>query len=99
MKTVFNSVKWIALVVVAVVLGLYVSGNQFLLKGVWAAYLHGNTSATIGDAQFFDTRTVEVGTPTPWKVSDFYYEWDITGDLRKSLEETQTVAFLMISGG
>lgn len=99
MKTVFNSAKWIALVVVAVVLGLYVSGNQFLLKGMWAAYLHGNTSATIGDAQFFDTRTVEVGTPAPWKVSEFFYEWDITGDLRKSLEETETVAFLMVKDG
>jgi CubicO group peptidase (beta-lactamase class C family) len=75
------------------------TGNQFLLKGVWAAYLHGNTSATIGDEQFFDTRTVEAGTPAPWKVSEFYYEWDITGELRKSLEETQTVAFLMAQGG
>lgn len=79
--------------------GTYVTGNQFLLKGLWAAYLHGNTSATIGDAQFFDTRTVQAGDPIPWKVSDYFYEWDITGDLRKSLEETETVAFLMVSDG
>ncbi|MCF8275758.1 MAG: beta-lactamase family protein [Flavobacteriales bacterium] len=99
MKKLLNVLKWTGLVIVAVVAVLYFSGNQFLLKGVWAAYLHGNTSATISDAQFFDTRTIEAGTPAPWKVSDFYYEWDISGDLRKSLESTETVAFLMVKDG
>lgn len=99
MKKLFKVLGWIVAVIVLVVAGIYFTGNQFLLKGVWAAYLHGNSSATIGDAQFFNTRTVEAGTPAPWQVSEYYYEWDITGDLRRSLEETETVAFLMISEG
>ena len=99
MKTGLNVIKWTVVLVGSLILIASVTGNQFLLKGMWAAYLHGNTSATISDAQFFDTRTVEVGTPAPWKVSEFYYEWDISGDLRKSLEETETVAFLMIKDG
>ena len=99
MKKLLKVLGWLVAIIGLVIGGLYFSGNQFLIKGLWAAYLHGNTSATIGDAQFFDTRTVEVGTPASWKVSDFYYEWDITGDLRKSLEETETVAFLMIKDG
>lgn len=99
MKKLFKVFGWIVAVIVLVVAGIYFTGNQFLLKGVWAAYLHGNSSATIGDAQFFNTRTVEAGIPAPWQVSEYYYEWDITGDLRRSLEETETVAFLMISEG
>jgi CubicO group peptidase (beta-lactamase class C family) len=99
MKKLFKVFGWLVAITGLVIGGLYFSGNQFLIKGLWAAYLHGNTSATISDAQFFDTRTVEVGTPAPWKVSEFFYEWDITGDLRKSLEETETVAFLMIRDG
>lgn len=99
MKTLVKILGTLVVIVALAVAGIYITGNQFLLKGVWAAYLHGNTSATIGDAQFFDTRTVEAGAPAPWKVSEFYYEWDITGDLRKSLEETQTVAFLMVKDG
>ena len=86
-------------VLVFLVTLIVASGNQFLLKGLWAAYLHGNTSATIGDAKFFDTRTVEAGEEKPWKVSDFYYEWDISGTLRESLEQTNTVAFLMVKDG
>lgn len=99
MKRILNVLKWFSLVVLAFVAIAYFSGNQFLLKGLWAAYLHGNTSATISDAKFFDTRTVEAGQEVPWKVSDFYYEWDISGTLRTSLEETNTVAFLMVKGG
>jgi len=99
MKTVLKVTTWIALIVIVLVATAYFSGNQFLLKGVWAAYLHGNTTATISDAKFFDTRTVEAGTANPWKVSDFYFEWDISGTLRASLEETNTVAFLMVKDG
>ncbi|TNF26123.1 MAG: class C beta-lactamase-related serine hydrolase [Bacteroidetes bacterium] len=99
MNRILKATLWTVLPVLLAMVGIIATGNQFLLKGLWAAYLHGNTSATIDDARFFDTRTVEAGTPAPWKVSDFYYEWDITGDLRKSLEETETVAFLMIKDG
>ena len=99
MKTVLKVTTWISLVMIVLVATIYFSGNQFLLKGLWAAYLHGNTTATISDAKFFETRTVEAGTANPWKVSDFYYEWDISGTLRTSLEETNTVAFLMVKDG
>ena len=66
MKIVLNSLKILAVVLLLAVGGLYATGNQFLFKGLWATYLHGNVTATIDDARFFDTRTVEAGTPQPW---------------------------------
>lgn len=99
MKKVLSVIKWPGLVIAIFIGAAYLTGNQFLLKGLWAAYLHGNTSATIGDAQFFETRTVKAGAASPWKVSDFYFEWDISGDLLRSLEETRSVAFLMVKEG
>ncbi len=99
MKKVLSVIKWPGLVIAIFIGTAYLTGNQFLLKGLWAAYLHGNTSATIGDAQFFETRTVKAGAASPWKVSDFYFEWDISGDLLRSLEETRSVAFLMVKEG
>lgn len=99
MKKALSILKW-PVIVVALLVGLaYGTGNQFLIKGLWAAYLHGNTSATIGDAQFFDTRTVKAGTARPWPVSATQGEWHLTDELRRSLEETRTVAFLMVQGG
>ncbi len=99
MKKLFKVLGWFLLVIGLVVGGLYITGNQFLVKGLWAAYLHGNTSATISDAQFFDTRTVEAGEPIPWKVSEYAKDWEISWELRKSLEETESVAFLMAQDG
>lgn len=99
MKKLLNILKWPVIIIVLLVGVAYATGNQFLLKGVWAAYLHGNTSATIGDAKFFDTRTVKAGTPKPWATSEYFGEWQLTDELRSSLEETRSVAFLMVQGG
>lgn len=99
MKIIYKVFKWAFLLIAGFVILTYLTGNQFLLKGLWAAYLHGNSSATIGDARFFDTRTVEAGEEIPWKISEYAAEWKISGDLRKSLEETESVAFLMAQDG
>ncbi len=99
MKTVLKIAQWCTIVVVILVAVAYFSGNQFLLKGVWAAYLHGNSSATISDAKFFDTRTVEAGTELPWKVSSDLNKNPLSERLRASLEDTRSVAFLMAKDG
>lgn len=99
MKTVLKIAKWLVIVLVVLVATTYFTGNQFLLKGVWAAYLHGNSSATIGDAQFFDTRTVEAGTANPWNESNELNKSELSARLRTSLEETQSVAFLIAQNG
>lgn len=96
LKRILSSLMVLVLVFVTVT---YVTGNQFLLKGLWAAYLHGNTSATIGDAQFFDTRTVDAGDEVTWVQSEEYNQVELSGRLRTSLEETQSVAFLMVRNG
>lgn len=99
MKALSSVLKWVVIVLVVLVGTVYLTGNQFLLKGVWAAYLHGNSSATIGDAQFFDTRTVETGEVIPWKIAAEYNQIELTERLRTSLEETRSVAFLMAQSG
>lgn len=99
MKGLLSVVKWLVVLVVLLVGVAYATGNQFLLKGLWAAYLHGNTSATIGDARFFDTQTVKAGTAQPWSESEYFGEWQLTDELRQSLEETRSVAFLMMQDG
>ena len=99
MKIALNSLKVLAVVLLLAVGGLYATGNQFLLKGLWATYLHGNVTATIDDARFFDTRTVEAGTPQPWSLAADYNKMTLPAALRTSLEQTQTVAFLIVKGG
>jgi len=99
MKTLLKIFVGTAVVLLLSVAGLYTTGNQFLIKGLWAAYLHGNTSATIGDAKFFDTRTVEAGVGQPWPESPTMNTQELSAELRKSLEDTRSVAFLIIKNG
>ncbi|MGB0176695.1 MAG: serine hydrolase domain-containing protein [Owenweeksia sp.] len=79
-----------------VVFGLFISGNQYLLKGAWATYLHGVSSGTIDDMRFFDTRTVEIGNPVAWRMSESYNTKELSSTLRSTLEETESAAFLVI---
>jgi CubicO group peptidase (beta-lactamase class C family) len=87
--------------VLAIIAGLLVgfassTGNEFLLKGVWAAYLNGNTSATIGDAKFFDTREIKPGIAQPWTESDDFNSQKLSDRLTQSLIATESVAFLIV---
>jgi CubicO group peptidase (beta-lactamase class C family) len=96
MKTVPKSIAVLA-IIAALLVGLASStGNEFLLKGVWAAYLNGNTSATIGDAKFFDTREIETGFAQSWAESDNFNSQSLSDRLTESLIETESVAFLVV---
>jgi CubicO group peptidase (beta-lactamase class C family) len=87
------------LVLGLVILGLFVTGNQFLIKGVWATYLHGDKTATINDARFFDTRTIEAGKVTPWEEAATYNKKQLSPALREVLKESESVAFLVLKNG
>lgn len=96
MKALFKFLFGLVIVVLVLVISLRISGNGYLIKGVWATYLHGEKSATIGDARFFDTRKVEAGTPEPWYISERYNKTDLSNDLTDMLTQTRSVAFVVI---
>lgn len=75
----------------------YTTGNAYLVKGLWASYLHGYNSASIGDAQFFDTRTVPAAdTKYEWPLRTDYNKQSLSKTLEDALLQTKTVAFLII---
>lgn len=88
----------ISLVVVfaLAILALYLTGNQYLIKGVWATYLHGETSATITDRSYFKQRTVAASVARPWPVARNYNQQSLSDTLVKMLETTQSIAFVII---
>ena len=73
MKRSLKVIAGIVIVLALIVAGVELSGNGYLRKGLWACYLHGNNSATIDDARFFDTHKVAVGDHAgPWPVRSDY---------------------------
>ncbi len=96
MKTCLRFLAILLLILGLIVLGLFLTGNQYLLKGVWATYLHGEKTATINDARYFDTRNIQAGGSTDWQLAEDYNQRNLSDTLLATLEKTESVAFLII---
>ena len=98
MKKFWKITGGIVLVLVLIVAGVKLSGNGYLLKGVWATYLHGENSATINDAKYFDSHPIAAPhQPWQWPVHVDYNKQALSPRLQDILSKNQTVAFLIIS--
>lgn len=97
MKRLIKILAGIALLFVLLFAVAKVSGNGYLVKGLWASYLHGNNSATIDDARYFDTHIVEAAPqPEDWDLHRYYNTIPLSPELKATLEQIQTVAFLVV---
>lgn len=85
-------------VFIALALGVAMAtGNGYVLKGLWASYLHGYNSASISDARFFDTKPIDAGTDKqPWKLDEKYNTQPLSNDLQTMLQGTGSVAYLVV---
>ena len=97
MKTLIKITSRFSLVFALLILFLKFSGNGYLIKGIWASYLHGKTSASIDDAKFFETNTVKSRHATStWPLHKNYNQKALSLELTNTLEKTKSVAFLVI---
>lgn len=95
-KFLLKVIKGLILLIVLIALGLWLSGNSYLFKGIWATYLHGEKSATINDGRYFDQRTVPAGVHQTWSLAPNYQEITLSDSLKHYLEKTRSIAFLAI---
>lgn len=97
MKKILRGLLYFIVVITLAVLFIYATGNGYLMKGLWASYLHGYNSASIGDARFFHTNTINVSaTPQPWPFKTNYNQQQLSEKLQSTLVGTKTVAFVVI---
>ena len=82
-----------------IALGLKLTGNGYLLKGVWATYLHGHNTASIDDMRFFETGRVKANNPLSWEEDSLMGKVELSKKLRESLESSESVAFLAVKRG
>lgn len=90
------------LIALAVLIGLavaalYISGNGYIMRGVWVTYLHGHETAYLTDYEHFDNRTIaKSAIPQPWKIAKDYNKIPGTDRLEDLHEQIGSVAFLVI---
>lgn len=79
-----------------VVIGLYLSGNSHVFRGVLYTYLDGKSGPTIDDGLKFQRDTLPVADPQPWPISESINKTDLPQQIMKDLEVYDPVAFLVI---
>jgi len=97
MKRFLKVITGFAVFVMLLLLIVRLTGNGYLIKGVWASYLHGENSATINDARYFDTHKVSAGNNAwPWPLHHSYNQTALPAKLQAVLSKTGSVAFLIV---
>lgn len=77
----------LAALIIAVVVWLYASDNQHLLRAVRMTYLQGHTTANIYDESGHKTNPVNIGTPQPWQRHPAYNQMTLPAQLRQLSEQ------------
>lgn len=96
MKKFLKIIGGVALLLLLIIGVAKVSGNGYLIKGIWATYLHGENSATISDARYFDSHLIAASaTAWQWPVKDSYNKQPLSARLQDVLTKTGSVAFLI----
>lgn len=87
------------LIVATIILAVYISGYNYLFKGVRLTYLKGETSSTIADGAYFPSHLISKGNPRPWTADIHYNKKPLSAELQRHLQETESVSFLVIRHG
>ncbi|SFW28418.1 CubicO group peptidase, beta-lactamase class C family [Sinomicrobium oceani] len=96
MKVVKAFFKWLLIVLITVIAGLYLFGYGYLIKAVVTIYGTGHTTAYLEDYTAFDNRTIAAGKGQPWPIHKNYNKTHATENLEAIHKKLGTVAFLII---
>lgn len=97
MKFLKRFLKWFIGIILLLVLLLYITDYGYILKGIRVVYLTGHSTAFIDDHTYFENDTVSASlNPRPWPFHKKFNTIPATEKLRKTNEELETVAFLVI---
>ncbi|CAH8282752.1 CubicO group peptidase (beta-lactamase class C family) [Mariniflexile fucanivorans] len=97
MKFLKKLFKWIAIILVALVILLYIFDYSYILKGVRVVYLTGHNTAFIDDYPYFENDTIKKGTDvSPWPIHKDYNSVKETEKLSKVNKDWGTIAYMII---
>ena len=72
MKFFKKLLKWIIILFGLIIITLYVTDTDYLIKAVRTIYLKGYTTAYLDDYKEFDNEPVANGTSQPWPIHKDY---------------------------
>ncbi|NEV94613.1 serine hydrolase [Psychroflexus sp. YR1-1] len=96
MKFIKNLLKVVVILFGLLIVTLYVTDTDYLIKAVRTIYLQGHTTAFLEDYERFDNRVIEKGTPQAWPKHKAYNSVAETSALQEANKDWGTVAYVII---
>ncbi len=91
--------KWFLISIATLIILLYVTDYNYILKGIRVVYFTGHTTAFIDDYKYFDNRSIENKTVQNWSEASAYNSIKPTQRLDSVNNALGTTAFLIIKNG
>ena len=89
--------KWFSSILSIIIVLLYITDYDYILKGVRVVYLTGHTTAYIDDYPSFENERIPASSnPQPWSIHEDYNKIEPTQKLSETHNEFGTIAFLVI---
>ena len=93
MRLVLRIFLWIAIVIGALIVLAYATGNDHLIRGMRYTYLIGRSSPEIDDRDFFPYATIPAQAPQPWPQGARYGTLTLTPAQEQELTDLYSVGF------
>lgn len=98
-KILLRTLQGILVFILLIVGLLYLTGNQYIIRGVQLTYMKGHNTANIDDYKDFDNNTILSGKPQPWFQHEMYNKIPLTDTLRNELERYKSIGFFVAKDG
>lgn len=92
----FQVILGILLLLVAI---LYITGNDYIIRGVQLTYMKGHNTANIDDYKDFDNNLILADKPQPWEQHELYNKIPLTDTLQNELEKFKSIGFFVAKDG
>lgn len=96
MKFLKTLLKWVVLIFGLLIIVLYITDTDYLLKAVRTIYLKGHTTAFLEDYKDFDNQIIDIDSPQPWPNHKNYNTAVETNRLMETHNKLGTVAYVII---
>lgn len=96
MKFLKKLLKWIIILFGLIIITLYITDTDYLIKAVRTIYLKGFTTAYLDDYKEFDNQPVVNGVPQPWPNHKNYNAVKETDGLNTINKTNGTIAYVII---
>lgn len=98
-KIILRTLQVILGVLLLLVAILFITGNDYIIRGVQLTYMKGHKTANIDDYKDFDNNLILADKPQPWEQHELYNKIPLTDTLQNELEKFKSIGFFVAKDG